>query len=88
MPTAKIKYKRTDLVSEKIDDQEVVLNHLKGTIITLNPTASEIYSSLKTPKTINQIINQLEIKYVSVPVTDISSTLANMEKSGLIMKLT
>lgn len=89
MPSAKnnqARYKKTNLVSEKIGDKEVVLNHHKGTIISLNSTASEILSSLKSPKTLTQVVKLLEAKFVSVPLADIKASVKLMEHSGLIQK--
>lgn len=89
MPTAKNsqnRYIRTSLVSEKIEDKEIVLNHQKGTIISLNPSASEILSTLKSPKTPIQIIKLLEARFVSVSKVDVLASLKLMEEAGLIQK--
>lgn len=78
------KYKKSNLVSEKVDDKEVVLNHHRGTIVTLNPTASEILFMLKTPKSFEEILGELRNKYDLVPVVDIERNLLILEKAGLI----
>lgn len=80
------RYKRTNLISERIDGKEIVLNHQNGTIISLNSTASEILSSLKSPKTLTQVVKLLEAKFVSVPLADIKASVKLMEHSGLIQK--
>lgn len=81
-----MKYKRKNLVSEKVGDETLIIDHEKGRLITLNQTAGYIWDLLKTPKTEKEVLDSYTKKYGRDKARDSLKALKDLKKPGVIVQ--
>lgn len=79
-----MKYNRKNVVSEKIDDALVLLDHETSRLITLNLTASFIWGLLKKPITEKEIINKVNKTYPDAKKEDVLLCLRSLRSEKLV----
>lgn len=79
-----MKYNRRNLVSEKINDYLVLLDHETGILVSLNSTASLIWGLLRKPITTKEIYHKVRKVYPDASSQDIGQCLKQLKKEKMI----
>jgi len=85
-----IKYipkRRTDIISQDIDRESLILDSNGGVIHQLNPTASMIWQNCDGSKSISDIANILAENYLigeDVAIKDVLETIISFQEKSLL----
>lgn len=78
-----MRYHRKELVSEKIEDNLVVLDHETSRVIKLNQTACFVWKLLKKPLTLKEIMQRVCSSYSGVSLGDVKPLLNTLVKEKI-----
>ena len=74
-------YQQKNLVSEKVGEETLIIDHEKGNLITLNRTAGFIWDFIKQPKKQSQIVIAYAKRFGKEKENDAREGLLNLVKA-------